>query len=254
MKYIASCSGGKDSIATIILAHEYNEPMDMIIFSEVMFDENISGELPEHIDFIKNKAFPLFESWGYKTKILHADRTYIENFMREPTRGKRFGTGAKIGFPMSMKCDINKSIKVKAIRKFYESITEEVTQYIGIAIDELDRLARMKISDVPKISLLEKYGYTEQMAYDLCKQYDLLSPIYEFASRGGCWFCPNAKDCELRHLRKFHPELWQKLLDLENKPNLIGNMWNTLTKTTIHSKEEQFFWEEQQMTIFDLMN
>ena len=63
MKYIASCSGGKDSIATIILAHENKEPLDEIVFAEVMFDEETSGELPEHIDFIKNKAFPLFESW-----------------------------------------------------------------------------------------------------------------------------------------------------------------------------------------------
>lgn len=47
MRYIASWSGGKDSTASIILAHEHNEPLDLIIFSEVMFDENISGELPE---------------------------------------------------------------------------------------------------------------------------------------------------------------------------------------------------------------
>ena len=66
MKYIASWSGGKDSTASIILAHEHNEPLDLIIFSEVMFDKNISGELPEHIDFIKNKCIPLFESWGYE--------------------------------------------------------------------------------------------------------------------------------------------------------------------------------------------
>ena len=66
MKYIASCSGGKDSIATIILAHENKEPLDEIVFAEVMFDEETSGELPEHIDFIKNRAFPLFERWGYK--------------------------------------------------------------------------------------------------------------------------------------------------------------------------------------------
>ena len=51
MKYIASWSGGKDSTASIILAHDHNEPLDLIIFSEVMFDENTSGELPEHIDF-----------------------------------------------------------------------------------------------------------------------------------------------------------------------------------------------------------
>ena len=53
IKYIASWSGGKDSTATIILAHIHHEPLDEIIFSEVMFDEKISGEIPEHIDFIK---------------------------------------------------------------------------------------------------------------------------------------------------------------------------------------------------------
>lgn len=251
MKYIASWSGGKDSTTSIILAHENNEPLDLIIFSEVMFDKNISGELPEHIDFIKNKCIPLFESWGYEVKILRAKKTYLENFFREPTRGKRFGSGLRIGFPMSMKCDINKSLKVKPIRDFYKSISEEVTQYIGIATDEPERLSRIRISDVPKISLLEKYGYTEQMAFNLCKKYDLLSPIYDFAPRGGCWFCPNARDCELRHLRNNHRYLWDNLLELENTPNLIGNIWNTLTQTSIHDKEEQFFWEDNQINLFD---
>ena len=55
MKYIASCSFGKDSIATIILAHIHNEPLDLIVYSEVMFDENISGENPLHRDFIYYK-------------------------------------------------------------------------------------------------------------------------------------------------------------------------------------------------------
>lgn len=80
MKYIASWSGGKDSTASIILVHEHNEPLDLIIFSEVMFDKNISGELPEHIGFIKSKAIPLFNSWGYEVKILHADLTYMDIF------------------------------------------------------------------------------------------------------------------------------------------------------------------------------
>ena len=31
MKYIASWSGGKDSTASIILAHEHNEPLDLIM-------------------------------------------------------------------------------------------------------------------------------------------------------------------------------------------------------------------------------
>ncbi len=91
MKYIANWSGGKDSTASIILAHEHNEPLDLIIFSEVMFDKNISGELPEHIDFIKNKAIPLFESWGYETKILHADLTYKDWLLKVERESKSGG-------------------------------------------------------------------------------------------------------------------------------------------------------------------
>ena len=72
MKYIASCSFGKDSIATVILAHINNEPIDLIVYSEVMFDENISGENPLHRDFIYNIASPTFEKWGYQVKVLRS--------------------------------------------------------------------------------------------------------------------------------------------------------------------------------------
>lgn len=248
MKYIASWSGGKDSTASIILAHENNEPIDFIIFSEVMFDKNISGELPEHIDFVKNKCIPLFESWGYKTKILHSQKTYIDSFNHVATKGKR--VGRILGFPMSGKCVINRDCKIKPIKEFFKSVDYQYTQYIGIAVDEVGRLDRVVRTD-NQTSLLQKYGYTEQMALELCKKYDLLSPIYDFAPRGGCWFCPNAKDKELKCLRKKHRELWDKLLELEQIPDLIGNKWNMLTQTSIHEKEEQFAWEDRQMTILD---
>lgn len=250
MKNIANFSGGKDSTATIILAHEHNEPLDLIIFSEVMFDKNISGELPEHIDFIKNKCIPLFENWGYEVKILRSDKTYLDYFYRKAVKGKR--VGMKKGFPMSKHCGIQNECKMKSIHNFYKTIQEDFIQFIGIAIDETVRLDRV-VKNTNQISLLQKYGYTEQMAYDLCNKYDLLSPVYEFTKRGGCWFCPNARDNELRHLRNCHPELWKRFLELEKEPNLIGNIWNTLTQTSIHDKEEQFMWEQQQMSIEDFL-
>lgn len=55
-KYIASCSGGKDSVATLLLAAQHNEPLDEAVFSEVMFDKDTSGEVPEHRDFIYSDA------------------------------------------------------------------------------------------------------------------------------------------------------------------------------------------------------
>ena len=64
-------------------------------------------------------------------------------------------------------------------------------------------------------SVLEKYGYTEKMAYELCKEYGLLSPLYEMGGmRQGCFFCPNAHIKEFARLQRDYPSLWQELLDL----------------------------------------
>lgn len=122
--HIASCSFGKDSIATILLALENNEALDRVVFSEVMFDisRGISGEIPEHIE------------WIYSTAI-------------------------------------------------------------------------------PKL---------EQMAMELCRKYNLVSPIYRTGTRGGCWFCPNAKIKSFAELKNNHPHLWQELVELSKESNLIS--------------------------------
>ena len=254
MKYIASFSGGKDSMATIILAHEHNEPLDLIIFAEVMFDKETSGELPEHIEFIREKCVPLFESWGYEVKILRADTTYIDHFYHIVTKSKvPERNGKKQGFPMAGRCKINDKCKVQPIRDFIKQFDpKEITQYIGIAADEPKRLK--KLEGTNRVSLLEKYNYTEEMAFELCKKYDLLSPIYDFSKRGGCWFCPNARYFELKHLRTCHRHLWDRLLGLEDEEDLIGDIWNTLTGRSMKDNEEMFFWEEAQMDIFDFLD
>lgn len=99
------------------------------------------------------------------------------------------------------------------------NLKEEITTYVGIAIDEPARLARLKPGCV---SLLAKYGYTEQMAKGLCERYGLLSPIYDTGTRGGCWFCPNAKIDSLCRFRRNSPELWKEFEALSETPNLCS--------------------------------
>ena len=225
MKYIASCSFGKDSIATVVLAHLNNEPLDLIVYSEVMFDENISGEHPLHRDFIYNKAIPTFESWGYEVKTLKSKKTYKDCFFNIcGERAKPERVGKLRGFPIGWACKVNSDCKVPPIKKFYKNIKEDVTQYVGIAIDEPVRLARLENTN--KISLLAKYNYTEQMAYELCQEYDLLSPIYKFTKRNGCWFCPNGSDREFIELINNHPELWNELKILSKTDNLVTDKFN----------------------------
>ena len=55
-KHILSCSFGEDSIATALLALQHGEPLDELVYCEVMFSEEISGELPEHNRFIHETA------------------------------------------------------------------------------------------------------------------------------------------------------------------------------------------------------
>lgn len=80
--YVASCSFGKDSIATILLALENNEPLDRVVFSEVMFDHKrgISGEIPEHIEWIYSTAIPKIEAMGVKVDVVKSDRDYLYFF------------------------------------------------------------------------------------------------------------------------------------------------------------------------------
>ena len=80
--HIASCSFGKDSIATLLLALEHNEPLDRTVFAEVMFDHErgISGEIPEHIDWIYSTAIPKLRSLGITVDIVKAKKDYVSFF------------------------------------------------------------------------------------------------------------------------------------------------------------------------------
>lgn len=41
--------------------------------------------------------------------------------------------------------------------------------------------------------------------------------LYEIYHRASCWCCPFQRIDELRKLRKHHPELWEKLLELDRR-------------------------------------
>jgi 3'-phosphoadenosine 5'-phosphosulfate sulfotransferase (PAPS reductase)/FAD synthetase len=176
--HIASCSFGKDSIATILLALENNEPLDRVVFAEVMFDheKGISGEIPEHIEWIYNTAIPKLESMGVKVDVVRAKKDYVQLCNTVLKRGKN--AGSKYGLQNSNPCYANSELKISAIRKYCRDIAKEydIIQYVGIAIDEPIRLQRLDGTN--KVSLLEKYGYTEAMAKAKCAEYQLLSPIY----------------------------------------------------------------------------
>ena len=238
MRYLASCSFGKDSLAAILLAKKHGEPLDEAVYCEVMFDKTISGEVPEHRDFIYTKGIPALERMGIKVTVLRGKKTYVDLFTGRITRGPK--KGMLRSFPVCGKCYVQRDCKLRPILRYQKTLPPDTVQYIGIAKDEQERLQRL---EGRQVSLLEKYNCTEQDAKELCRQAGLLSPIYQFTNRGGCWFCPNAKRKELRHLYDHHPELWARMLELQAIPGKVTEKFN---RTQRFSDIDAMFREEDQ--------
>ena len=190
MFYFCACSFGKDSLATVLLALHNNEPLDEVVFTEVMFDNKrgISGEEPEHIHWVKTHAKPLLEAMGVKVRIIPTEMDYLDNFYHIIKKSRKHPerNGKIKGFPLADRCSILSNCKLHTMKKYIKSLGKDYTQYVGIAEDETVRLLRKQFNNGNRVSLLKKYKYTEQMAYDLCKRHNLLSPSYEIAKRNGC--------------------------------------------------------------------
>lgn len=241
--FIASCSGGEDSVATLIVAKEHGEPLDEVVYCEVMFDKGISGEHPEHAEFVHTKLKPFVEGvLGVPFVILQSEKTYVDVFTRPITRGENIGK--PYGFAYPRMCAINRDLKIPPIRKYWKAKEGiDVTQYVGITFDEQERLMRMHGTN--RISLLNKYKVKKADAGRLCEQYGLRSPVYNFSNRNGCWFCPNCKDTEWGNLIFKHEALFDRLIDLEKQYPNRARRCLTVNETPSELKKRILLYGEQ---------
>jgi len=210
VKYIASCSFGKDSLAMIIKIKELGLPLDEVIYCDIRFDENLSGEMPKMAEFIP-KAEKILKD-RYNIEVTHLKGiTFKEQFYKVKQHGKHIGD--MYGFPYALGAWCNSRLKMEPISKYYKSIKEPYKVYVGIAYDEPKRYERLDKGK--NIALLYDLKITEKEAMEICRQNDLLSPIYENSFRGGCWFCVKQSIKQLEYLYNTYPELYNKLLEME---------------------------------------
>ncbi len=213
--YIVSWSGGKDSTATIILAHEHGLPLDRIVISLPWFDKErkIYADDEDHVNWVLNYAKPMFESWGYRVDIVSDDRDYLYWFFKVKEKSKYpEQNGLLYGFVIAGMCKMNQS-KVEPIAKYVKALGCDHVMYEGIAADEEARLIGMHQTRGHE-SLMEKYGKVESDAYPICCKYGLLSPVYKKRKRQGCWFCPNQSIEEMADTKVNRPHLWNRLAEL----------------------------------------
>ena len=230
MKYVASLSFGKDSMAMLIKIKELGLPLDEVIYVDIMFDDDTSGETPEMASFITKAEKILKEKFNIEVTHLRGV-TFKEQFYKVKQRGNHIGDN--YGFPYTIGSWCNDRLKMQPIKEYMRKQKDQIIQYVGIAYDEPERYERL--NHETHITPLYDLKITEAEAMEICEKYDLLSPIYKTSFRGGCWFCPKQRLSQLKWLYQEHNDLWNILRDMEK------DSFNTFKpNTTLKDLEERF--------------
>ena len=206
-EWTISWSGGKDSTATVILCHEYGIPIKEIIYVRMMYDNELPATLPVMTEFV-DRTIGKFESWGYSVRMVKSIKSakdlmnakYIKS-KRQDKNGKVYGITA---FARGW-CNFT-TVKRNTIKQLF---TDNEYEMVGYAIDEVDRIHRLTDK---KQSIMVTLGIEENQTFDICRKYNMLSPLYNLGFyRDGCWFCPNAGKYQRQYLRDNHRELVEEI-------------------------------------------
>lgn len=150
-EHILSLSYGKDSLACLFAIEELGWPLDRIVHAEVWATDTIPADLPPMVEFKAKVDEIIKERWGIEVKHLCAvkdkrKRTYEGRFYT-PYEHKtksvilKPGLNGIYGFPTRKKLWCNSQLKTCVLDKCKKKNT---VQYLGIAADEPERIARHK--------------------------------------------------------------------------------------------------------------
>lgn len=232
MKHIVQFSGGKDSTCMLLMMLERDMPVDEIIFCDT------GKEFPamyRHIAKVEQYI-------GRKITVLKPENSFDYYFADHiKTKGKNKG---KKGYGWARKwvrwC--TRVLKQKPTKKYLKKYSEYI-QYIGIAADEPKRHKSMPKNTVHP---LFDWSVTEKQALQYCydRGFDW-SGLYEHFRRVSCWCCPLQRLSELRMLRKYYPELWQELIDMDSRVE-----YKFKPDYSVEQLERRFALEDLQQKLF----
>lgn len=218
VKYIASCSFGKDSLAMVLRLIEKNYPLDEVIF----FDTGMEFQaiynnvvklskilLDKKIKFSILKDKHSFEFNAFQREVHKKDGTTKYGY--DWCGGmRRWGTAGKLS----------------AINRHYKENygDEAVIEYVGIAVDERDRIEKYRLKRTKSVKLypLVEWGMTEQDCLNYCysngwnwKENEV--DLYEILDRVSCWCCANKNQKEIKNIMTYLPEYWECIKEFERR-------------------------------------
>ena len=245
--HAVSLSGGKDSTAMLLLMIERGMPIDTVLPADT------GMEFPEMYDHLRRLDEYLFRERGIHLTTLRHPKGFEYLMFEDPKQKpsaieRRMRLGVSLygnGWPGVKVRWCTGQLKTHLINKEVSRLKQKqnALHYVGIAADEP---ARIKGEQYP----LVEWGITEREALQICYDhgYDW-GGLYEIYHRCSCWCCPLQRISELKTLRHHHPELWQRLMELDKRAieqfghNPLGQFKQNWT---VEALEERFAKEDRQ--------
>lgn len=207
VKHIASCSGGKDSVAMVLRLLEFNYPLDEVVFYDNGMEFNAIYDTLDKISAIVSER-------GIKYTVLRPAYDFEYQMFYKPVKGRN---GMHNGYSWcGGRCRWGTTDKLRYIRNY----CKDAVQYVGIAADEPKRFEKAKHEK--KVLPLVEWGMTEADCLEYCKQNGFFwiengVPLYDILDRVSCWCCANKNLKELKNIRTHLPQYWEKLKSLQAK-------------------------------------
>lgn len=234
--YSISFSGGKDSTALTLewlkrhICNHVEYPLDEVLYCDTW------KEFPSMVDHIA-QIEKLVLSAGIKFTRIQSDKSFdyylYEHQFTKRTKKHIYKDVDLVGYgwagSRSRWC--TSKLKQDVINKYFKSLEEEyeVIHLIGLAADEQYRLERPGNQKADHLHPLVEWGWTEADCLSYCYNlgYDW-GGLYQIFDRVSCWCCPLQPLEDLRKLRKYFPDLWQELREMDKKTWRVFNGYRTV--------------------------
>ncbi len=254
MKYIATISGGKDSVTMCDLLLKNGYAVDEIIFTDTL------EEFKEMYIYIEKIKIYFKQRYNKEIVVLKPKTTFTHWAFGtiEKQNAKRIGQIRGIPTKDGM-CYWRRESKIYPMERYLKEKykNEEITFYIGYTMGE-----NRSVQETNTF----KYSYPLQDVFKMneenCKAYliaqEMENPLYKHFSRTGCALCPFQSDKSWFNVWKHYPDVWKKMFDIEhslynferagmtviNKHFFMGNK-------TLEDMEKIFIEKDKQGSLFD---
>jgi len=249
--YIATISGGKDSVTMCDLLLKNGYPVDYIVFNDTL-DE--FEEMYEYLNKIEDYFKKRYKKSITRLKPVKSYDEYIFGVRGDRAKSENRGRIVGLPNPTTGFCEWRRDSKIIPFDKWVKQFARYKT-YIGITMDEQNRANRD--DNTLLYPLIDEFKMSEQDCMQYLIKQEMENPLYRHFTRTGCSKCQYQSEKDFFNIWKYYPKVWQEMKNYELRVKKFGNAisehWFS-NHRTCEDMEKMFIEANKQGSLFDFSN